>query len=82
MTEKANKKKKSNKKAPRRQLEFLSSSDDEPSYPVPYIDTDDDMDSSDTEDNKLSIICSEQGKDEIWYQCFKCFKWAHSECSG
>lgn len=82
LTEKANKKKKSNKKAPRRQLEFFSSSDDELSYPVPYIDTDDDMDSSDTEDNKLCIICSEQGKDEIWYQCFKCFKWAHSECSG
>lgn len=75
LTEKAKTKK------PRRQLDFASSSDDEPSYPFPYIDTDDDMDPPEEED-KLCIICSEEGKDELWYQSYNCFKWAHSECSG
>jgi len=75
LTEKAKKKK------PRCRLDFASSSDDEPSNRVPYIDTDDDMDPPEEED-KLCIICSEEGKDELWYQCYKCLKWAHSECSG
>ncbi|XP_003240827.1 uncharacterized protein LOC100571979 [Acyrthosiphon pisum] len=55
---------KSKKKKARRQLDFPSSSDDEPSIPVPYIDTDDDMDPPEEED-KLCIICSEEGKDEL-----------------
>ena len=80
LTKKANKKKGAKTK-PRRQLKF-SSSDDVSSHSIPYIDTDDDMHLEDFETDKFCIICVEEGKDELWYQCFKCLKWAHAECSG
>lgn len=30
----------------------------------------------------ICIICKEEGKDEMWYRCVSCGKWAHKECSG
>lgn len=72
-----------NKKTHVRQLEF-SSSDESDTVEIQYVDTDDDMDLDDLlqDVEKDCIICGEQGKDELWYQCHQCKLWAHSNCSG
>lgn len=59
-----------NRKKTRRQLDF--SSEEEPSYTVPYIDTNDDMN---LEDDDHCCILYGEGKTELWYQCVK---WAHA----
>ncbi|KAJ8929407.1 hypothetical protein NQ314_017907 [Rhamnusium bicolor] len=51
------------------------------SIEVQYVNTDDDMD-PENEEEQDCIICGEQGKNELWYQCVNCKLWAHAACSG
>ncbi|KAJ8930149.1 hypothetical protein NQ314_017079 [Rhamnusium bicolor] len=61
--------------------QVFSSSDDSDSIEVQYVNTDDDMD-PENEEEQDCIICGEQGKNELWYQCVNCKLWAHAACSG
>ncbi|KAJ8967132.1 hypothetical protein NQ314_003066, partial [Rhamnusium bicolor] len=51
------------------------------SIEVQYVKTDDDMD-LESEEEQDCIICGEQGKNELWYQCVNYKLWAHAACSG
>lgn len=64
-------------KKTRRQFDFSPSSEDKPSYIVPYIDTHDD--DIDLEDEVHCCILWGEGKTELGYQCFM---WAHAACTG
>ena len=89
--EKLNKQKKSKKtvkingnKNTKRLVKFDdSSSSSNSSSEIPYADTDDDMDLEHEEDDNICLICKESGKNnELWFRCFRCHFWAHSECAG
>jgi molybdenum-dependent DNA-binding transcriptional regulator ModE len=43
-------------------------------------DSDDDL--SGNSNNSLCVVCEEYGKDEIWFRCTVCGRWAHQACSG
>lgn len=48
------------------------------------IDDDDDSDdiSTTNESETLCLICREFGKNEVWFRCRGCGRWAHKACSG
>lgn len=59
-----------------------SSSDSEED--VPYVDSNDDMDSE--EEDADCLFCqgsfSSDKSGEKWIQCCRCYQWAHEECAG
>lgn len=49
------------------------------SVSIHYMDEDD---NSDEEVDEVCIICDDFGKNELWFNCAKCHKWAHAACTG
>lgn len=45
---------------------------------------DDNSDSDNDQENadETCSICKEFGKNEVWYRCRGCGRWAHEDCSG
>ncbi|CAH1113864.1 unnamed protein product [Psylliodes chrysocephalus] len=79
------KKKKKKKMEPRKLVKRRVFSSSDSSIEVDLVDTDDDNNSSESNkisDNKLCVICDDEGKDRgLWFQCPKCKKWAHAACT-
>ncbi|CAH1979769.1 unnamed protein product [Acanthoscelides obtectus] len=65
-----------------RQIKFDNDSvSSDSSISKDYMESDDDIDYvGDTEE--VCLICSESGKDELWYACSSCSKWVHAACTG
>lgn len=34
------------------------------------------------EEEKVCLVCYEYGKDELWFRCRSCGRWAHKECTN
>lgn len=58
----------------------FSSSSSETSAEVEYDD--EGLKDQDSSDEETCIICGECGKNETWFRCTICGKWAHKDCSG
>lgn len=60
-----------------------SDSSSEEEVDVNQLCDDDELDDLPSEDNEKCVICDDfSRKNELWYRCTQCSRWAHALCSG